>query len=620
LAGYPELGLMAAQLAKDWSEALVASHGASVTLPCDGGGTLSLQLVGKDSSGAPSPGDQVSATLNQCYVRVLDDVFDGTASVDLSAPATGAQWAGVWHFGSHFVTLGSIPIQVEGDVAFETRSDSLSYTVHAFSGVRSLVVSASSGTQVKLADTVTQLDVRKVVARDTAKIVSSWKLRLASEVLGGSVQVDTTVPLSGWFDQAPGVGRIEATGANGAVAALQASSNAEGFVASLGSATKPLGAEDFATGYLWWTAGITPPGPGNRGYLLKSDSPNSFALLQQPTATSIRQKAVLAWQFSRPLAQGSTPLTATFRRTALRGSGYDWSGYEIPADVNVQGAYVTVTPHTGLQPGVSYQLLWSNTMPTDSKGSAVLLDSPVLAVLDSISANAGTTGQLLYGKAASLTLDGRASRSADGSALASAQWRQVSGPALQLTNANTLTPMVALATGTNGSGVAELELEVRNAQGEFDRDRITINVVNDAQPFQLIALQAPGRQPVYRLVSGDALSTDYSRVFLLDSGQQVLDIYGQTSRLLAGQSVAWGLGQSQVVDGSHANASVTDPSLPAGCDARGATWTVSEWQAAPFVQGRTDVGRLAWDMNLNCPGLGVVKVAVRVNSAKPLDW
>lgn len=160
LAGYPELGLMAAQLAKDWSEALVASHGASVTLPCDGGGTLSLQLVGKDSSGAPSPGDQVSATLNQCYVRVLDDVFDGTASVDLSAPATGAQWAGVWHFGSHFVTLGSIPIQVEGDVAFETRSDSLSYTVHAFSGVRSLVVSASSGTQVKLADTVTQLDVR----------------------------------------------------------------------------------------------------------------------------------------------------------------------------------------------------------------------------------------------------------------------------------------------------------------------------------------------------------------------------------------------------------------------------------------------------------------------------
>lgn len=617
--GYAEIGLMFAQLARDWSEALAASRALSLTRPCDGGGSLTLQLNDKDGNGMPSPGDELTASLSQCYVRVLDDVFDGSASVALSAPASGVTMAAVWRFGSRFETAtATTKIQLKGEVGLEIFTDALSYNVRALSTAVPLQVTACAASTC-LQDSVTKLDARKELRRDTARITSNWKLRIASNLLGGSLEVATPTPLAGWFDEVPDTGRIEAVGAGGAVAALQP--NTLGSLSySLGSTTSDASPTDVATGYLWWAAGITPPGPGARGYQLKQRGPNSFAVLSRPVDGPTRQLATVVWQLSRPSVDPAP--SVVFRRPGSVSSGYDWSDYEIPGDVSLQGAYLSVTPRTGLQPGLRYQIVWTQSELRDASGATIPLASPLLSVTDSVSADASQSGdKLLFGSSGSLVLDGRASRSADGSALTSVQWRQISGPALQISNGSTLQPTVALAAGAGATGVAVLELEVRNSVGEFDRDRVSISVVNDAKPYRLFALKPASGPMIYRVSSNDPLVDGSARVFARDGGGQVLQVGqkfpGIISSLLVGQAAIFSAGQSNVTDGQNVSLAFLDSTVSGACTA--GSWTLGEIKTSPLPDTTAlSLDQLALDISLNCGTQGPSKLHVRLNSSRPL--
>jgi hypothetical protein len=617
--GYAEVGLMLAQLARDWSDAVAASRTTSLTQLCDGGGSLTLQLSDKDGNSLPSPGDELVATLSQCYVRVLDDVFDGSASVVFSTPATGATMAGVWRFGPRFETGASAKIQLQGELAWEILADALNYIVRAQSSALPLKISGCAGSTC-LQDSITQLDARKDLHRDTARITSSWKLRIASNVLGGSLEVSTPTPLVGWFNEWPTEGRVEAKGAGGAVAALQPDSLA-GFRYSMGSTSRDAIPTDVATGYLWWAAGITPPGPGTRGYRVEQRGPNSFAVLSRPVDGPTRQFATQVWQLSRP-GVGSAP-TAVFRRADSFAGGYFGSSdYEIPADVSLQGALLRVTPRTGLQQGLSYQVIWGQRELQDASGASVPLDSVLLTVTESVTADASRSGgKLLFGSSGSLVLDGRASRSADGSALASVQWRQVSGPALQISSPNTLQPTVTPATGPDASGVAELELEVKNSLGEFDRDRISIPVVNNAKPYRLFALQPASGPMIYRVSANDPLVDGNARVFARDGGGQVLQV-GQSfpgiiSTLLVSQSIGFSAGQSNVTDGQNVALAFLDSAVSGGCTA--GSWTLGEIKTSPLPDTTAlSLDQLALDISLSCGAQGPSKLYVRLNSNRPL--
>lgn len=609
---YPEIALMFAQLAQDWADTLERTAGIAGTGPCDGGGTLGLQLLDRDGNHVPSAGDQLTVTLSQCYVRVLDDVFDGTLTVDLTAPAADVRRAGTVRFGPRFVTGTATTIQLQGEIGFETRGDALGHGVRALSTATPLTLTVTDG-RTSAQDSITQLDARKDVRRDTARITSSWKLRIASNMLGGSLQVSTATPFSGWFSQTPDAGRIDVAGAGSA--SVQALTPLLGLTVQLGTATSVVAPVDVATGYLWWS-GFTPAGQGARGYDMKDAGPNNFAVVQQPDEGPRSQTATLAWQFSRPLA--GAPLTATFQRTGQTTSGYDWTPYEIPADVSAQGAYVSLKPRTPLQPGISYRLLWSTPDPVDATGAAAHLKELVWTVADSITANAGGAApRLLLGNAATLALDGRASSSANGE-LTSVAWRQVSGPALRITGATTLTPTLAIAAGASDGGVAELELEVRNAAGELDCDRVQVTVANDGQPFRLITYQLPGAAPVVRLDSGPASSSSRAAIYLVDGGRQVLDVNLVFPRLLAGQPGAWAAGQATAVDGTVAIANLIDTAgLPSGCTATG-SWTVAELVTSPVSATQLSVDRLALDLSYSCGGIGPIKVSARVNSSRAL--
>lgn len=617
--GYAEVGLMLAQLTRDWSEALAASGTTSTTLPCDGGGSLTLQLNDKDGTRTPSPGDELTATLSQCYVRVLDDVFDGSASVVFSTPTSGVTMAGVWRFGSRFETGTTAKIQLQGEVALEIFSDVLSYSVRALSTAVPLQIAACAATTC-LKDSVTKLDARKEVRRDTARVTSSWKLRIASNVLGGSLEVATPTPLTGWFDELPEAGIVEATGAGGAVAALK-SVPYLGFRYALGSTISEANHLDVATGYLWWAAGITPPGSGTRGYQLQQRGPYSFTVLSRPVDGTTRQFATQVWQLSRPIVD-PTP-KAVFRRTNFAVSGYDWSNYDIPGEVSLQGARLSVTPRTGLQPGITYKIIWAQSDLHDASGATVPLATPLLTVTDSVSADASQSdGKLLFGSAGSLVLDGRASRSADGSALALVSWRQVSGPALLIEYANTLQPKVSLTTMSDASGVAELELEVRNGLGEFDRDRVSITVVNETKPYRLFALQAASGLMTYRVSLNDPLVDGRARIFPRDGGGQVLQV-SQTftgsihSSLLLGQPIAFASGQSNVTDGQNIAMSFMDNLVSSNCSV--GSWTLGEIKTSTLPDTTAlSIDQLALDISLSCGTQSPSKLYVRLNSSRPL--
>ena len=543
--------LSLAQLAVDWTALSDAAGGAPSTSACAAGGSLTVTLLDRDANHRVSVGDRLTITVDNCYLRPLEDSFSGTLTIDVTAPAPTQQQAGTINFGMQFdvSNTGTSTIRLGGGLRYDYSADRLAHSIHVASTGQRFTVFASQGS-TSYTEAMTQLDAARTVRRDTARAVTTMRLHLASDLLGGALDATTTTPWSAWFDSFPDAGELSVSGASGQTAQLQASVTGSGTIDVLfgGALVNQIAASDAVSPYLWSATDWFPAAGNELGYLTQPASALGFRLLSQPTSTTLLpQSGALTWSYSRPLAAG-TLANAMFVPTGSL-PGQIGASVQVPATVVIEGALLSVTPTSQLVPGMNYDVWFDNgAIAPIADTSGATLPRPAFSgsVALTISASARIVGsELLFGPTGVLELDASAS-TAPGGSIALTHWSQVSGPPLIIVGGDTPIATVSPASGS-GNGRAVVEVEVRNAAGDAARTQLAFPVVADPTQTLVMAYRADTATTTIQ-ISDPASGPPYVHYF---AGPNVVDLM-VTARLLAslpagtpwmtGVDVAYGAG------------------------------------------------------------------------------
>lgn len=606
-AGAAALGT--AQMAIDWAGRFSAS--ATQSKPCLGSGTQSATFSDSDANGQVSAGDKLSVTYVACYSKELEGVIDGTMNVTFAAPGNGQQLAGTISFAAGFGDHSTTPREdLAGSLRFEHSVTPISRLLRVHSDTQPFVMVYSDASQTKK-ERITALELQHDLRIDTARATTSMRYRLASDLLGGSLDVSTPTPWRSWFDTYPDAGELLLTGANNSKASLRAKlqPSTDHLSILLGDTvleTVPA----LGTGFLWSSGAWQPKNASLEQYTIKQDLPSGFQLLTAPDTSKLAPAGALTWTYTRTLD------TPQLHNALFRQHGND--PVDIPATISTNGAILTITPSSQLRAGATYNLTFDNVQISpirDIAGNA--LDSPagIVHVAQSVSAVISTHGApaLLLGAAATLTLDAGGS-SANGSPASGTRWRQLSGPALSMDNASA--SRVTLSSATPSKGVAVIELEASNAIGEWDKRTISIDVLTDTSQALVFS---------YRFSNGDTLidnnatssTAPYVRHF---ADKNTLDIMSTKNharflvalpagqRWQAGMTLTYGPGNADGVEGG-----MLDWGGARNCSRETGRFKVLDY--ATDASG--NVTRVAIDLDDDCAGERA-QISIRYGTDLPL--
>lgn len=613
--GFGGIALGMAQLAVDWTAQVDASATLSFANSCSAGfGSATATLADRDGDKRASAGDTINVVLVSCFVKELDDTFDGTMIITLAAPLPSQQRAGVVTF-SNFSVRGSTPRQdVLGALRFDYTASRLSKLVHVYSDTQPFGVTFSDGSK-SATELVTALDAQHESRLDTVRATTSMRLHVASNLLGGSFELTTATPFSALFDTYPDAGELALAGASGSAASVRAVSAKVGMFDVLMAGTLVTSVSLDGSGLLWTGAPWLPEDASASKYTIVAASTTAFRSLVQPAAAQIRPNGPLVWVYSRPLDPNAVP-AATFY---FHGGGKTGTSYaHIPARISVEGAVLSYTPTTQLALGASYELISENSASgpsiRDLNGAVLPAQRFLGMVPQSASASIATGPKVLLGSGASLVLDAGAS-SANGQPVSATRWRQLSGPALTLTDANAPRVMLTVPAGT-GNGIAAIEVETVNAAGEFDRLQVDVTVAADLSSALVVAYRT-GTAPLAVVSNIGPGSSGYANASVQE-GNNVLDMMMQGTRLLVGLAggQAWQTGQ-RLAYGPGTTSGVYGP-VWSGCGSVGNnSGTLSILDIALDQSGK--LARLALDFDDTCSPSGIVtQGSIRYHSALPL--
>ena len=607
--GFGTLALGLGQLAVDWTEELNSSGGPTVVRMCGGGGSLNLSLVDNDGNRRAGAGDRLNVSASNCFLKPLEGAFTGTLAIDLVQPGDGQVLVGAISLVSPLSnTSDGIAIGLAGGVRFEHSANRLSKTIRTTSSEQPFRILASSGSN-SLENLVTLLDARREIRRDTARTATSVSLRLASDFAGGSVVVSTSSPWGSWFDTYPDTGTLTVSGASTTQVQLRAASDGDGVVeVSLnGVAVGVMHVNDTAPLYPWSSTGWVPVDESTPPYEIRPVSLRGFRNVTSPGSSLSPNPLALVWAYSRPLAAGTLGSAAFMRQ--MEGPGDSWASAFIPATVQIEGALLSVSPTSQLEPGNTYALVFDNQFLTPiSDSSGTTTDRPALtvSVATTITAIAQVDGPAVMLPGASLSLDASASTVPNGT-VASTTWRQLSGPTVVFSTSNSPRTQI-VATGSD-SGDAVIEVEVRNAAGDHDLKRLTIAVVGASSQTVVIAHRKDG-QP-WSLVTSTAATTSYARYFAASNAVDVIVSPGARFLAVPPSGQTWLSGTDFVYPAGGANLSWLPPEGPCA----GALGHVSVLNFA--LDGSGTVLSLAIDFEEFCNGVQTLG-SVRFNSSLPL--
>ncbi|PHV23709.1 hypothetical protein CSQ92_12395 [Janthinobacterium sp. BJB446] len=607
--GNGAVALGAAQMVVDWAGQFSTS--TTQTKPCRGGGTQSATFSDANANGKVDAGDKLSVTYVACYSKELEGVVDGTMNVTFAAPVNDQHLAGAISFAPGFGDHTSTPREdLAGSLRFDHSIGPLSRMLRIHSDTQPFIMVYSDANQTKK-ETITALELQHELRIDTARATTSMRYHLASDLLGGSLEVSTATPWRAWFDTYPDAGELLLTGANNSKASLRVNPRpAPDQLNILLGDTVLATAPAQGTGFLWSSGAWRPQNASLDRYDTKSDLPSGFQLLIAPDTAKLAPAGTLTWVYTRTLD------TPRLHNALFRQQGND--SVDIPATISTNGAILTVQPATQLRAGATYQLTFDNLQSDpirDMAGNALSAPAGIVNVTQSISAVIGTNGTpaLMLGAGATLTLDAGGS-SAHGAPASGTRWRQLSGPALVMDQPNA--QRVTLSSPTPAKGVAVIELEASNAIGESDKQRISIDVLTDTTQALVFSYRIGTGAPV---IDSNAATAEASYVrYFLD--KNVLDIMSTRSHLRfltglpanqawqAGTTFSYGPGNTDGVEGGL----LGRYNLPQ-CTSAAGSFTVLE-----FARDATgQPSRVALDIDDMCAGTRT-QMSIRYGSDLPL--
>lgn len=607
--GNGAVALGVAQMAVDWAGQFNGSTTQSTR--CAGSGTQSATFSDADGNGKVSAGDKLSVTYVNCYTKELEGTVDGTMNVTFAAPVNDQRLAGTISFVPGFGDHSSVPgEELAGSLRFAHSVGPFSRLLRVHSDTQPFMMVYSDTGKIKK-ETITAMELQHELRIDTARATTSMRYRLASELLGGSLEVSTVTPWRSWFDTYPDAGEVALAGAGNSKASLRAnpaSPSAQFDIVFGGTVLATTPAD--GTGLLWGSGAWQPQNASLNRYNIKHDQPDGFQLLIAPETTRLAPAGSLSWVYTRTLD------TPRLNGALFRQQGND--AVDIPATVSTNGAILTVTPAAQLRAGATYNLTFNNLQfepIRDMAGNALGSPAGIVKVTQSISAAIGTHGApaLMLGAGATLTLDSGDS-SANGEPASRTRWRQLSGPALAMDNPDA--PRMTLSSSQPAKGVAIIELEASNAVGESDKRQISIDVLTDTSQALVFS---------YRFSNGEKFldsnaSTSAAPYVRYSADTNVLDIMSTKNHarflvsLPAGQfwqtgtTLTYGPGNSDGVNGGMLDWGSTR-------DCRRETGRFKVLDYAVDATGK--VTRVAIDIDDDCSGERA-QIAIRYGSDLPL--
>lgn len=536
-------------------------------------GTAHYTLVDADGNGVPSAGDSVNIAYARCHLEYFGDVeYDGTLIIRLSSvnDALNGAVAGTLDLGAGIAShdrkttwLGSLDFRRTASVLHEqlevsaTAADDLR---------RSVKVTTASGT-VSQVDAYQRPQVVRVLERDAARASISGSASLASDALGGRLDVTIDSPLSAYFDTHADSGSVRIGGASNTRISLNASvsgssamqaeldSNGDGVVDS----TASLDWNSLFTGYVF--AERSSPAMG----FLASRNDQFLRLLSEPTFNQnqgVDVAAPLRLQFDRPLAANSV----LFARLVDLGETLDglYGVYDnalsdaaliVEADVQFHGAVVLVQPRVKLRYGHDYQVLVSNigdfehaqavTLRTASGTAEINLNVQVAGfnsddMLWAAVSGAGNRSVVMPGRVTSIN----ATVPRGTSLPLRYQWTQLSGPSLVVGSPTAGSTTVRLADGSApGISIAELQLTVTDAIGRNSVAAVQLQVAN---------LAGASEQLYFASQAGDYIGAGHTHAYSGQTGSFLTDTtrgFLSVAYFEGGRGANWNLQMSDASGG-----------------------------------------------------------------------
>ncbi|MGI9234319.1 MAG: hypothetical protein ACR2RD_11860 [Woeseiaceae bacterium] len=456
---------------------------------CPNGGLVDFDLTDVDQDLKPSPGDSLRVTYRDCEVVELNGTAAGDFVVDLTSPLVSPAAGEIVFAGSidpTNLTIFSTPVAnatVNDVLVFEVRKDRLTESI-MIGGDASITVDDGS---TQITESLAGFEFRKDQSFETARYTLQAQGLIDSSLLGGTFEFDTTGSISGYLNTYPEQGRYELIGRDDSRVAIIpnfviSSSEVNIEVDANGNGTfvavnQPFWSE-LVEGFLWWYKEESPTRYQARTY----NANDFFVILYTPgNEEEASVNTEMRIQFSRPIDPAGVP-AALNAQLQLQIPPYLSENVEL--DVEIVGAALLLTPREQLRHGfrVYYPIEFFNVEDEFQNTTAVFGSGFITA--DTLSSQPVASSPLgISGD--TITLDGSASV-ALGDNIVAYSWTQLTGtPGLlgnsDQANADFVVPALS------GAELVEVQLEVTNSAGEYDREIVEISAFESQQSVQVVS-------------------------------------------------------------------------------------------------------------------------------------
>lgn len=477
---------------------LVAAVAADPTAPataCLNGSMIAYSFSDNDQDGSLSPGDDIRATLNNCEAVDLNATASGDILLTLNTPAQQSGPEDQYYSGqidaSSLVINGpsGSSVTISGRFNFSVDYEVFTEVIRAGGSVDFSITSNG----LTVTESLRNFSIEKVLLFDEARYRISADGEIRSELLAGTVSYDS-VALSGFLNTLPDEGEIRLVGDSSyaaAMAGVDADSrisvieyqDASGAVALL--PVRPGWFELFE-GFVWWYREESPD-----SYLFRDVRPDEFRVISRNVErlTTVGVNPVLIAQFSRPVNPASLPADIFIQKIEVNPTLNE----DLPIAADLRGARLVGRPLQQLVHDAYYAYPVPTLVLEAESGRVDVLSSTDFFTDDSLSSR--PQGSDRFGvSGVTVTLDATRSE-AVGSSIASYLWQQTGGTPGLIGNATQ--PMASFAVPqVTGSEVLTLELQVTNAEGEFDTAELPFAAFGSVGDIRVLSYYGETGDPI----------------------------------------------------------------------------------------------------------------------------
>ena len=187
----------------------IQSRASTITEPCDSG-SITI-TIGSDDGVLDQPGEYLSLNFNSCVIA--GDSFSGSLRMTIKS----------WVSDFNFVMETSINLNTVVDGLAVSSNGSMEVGLMDSGTTTTFTLSSSSMSGTVGTETTTMTNLNVVVTETSTGYTSDMSMNIASNTIGGSVNIDTNPALEyGTFDTYPSTGTLTVTGADGTYVSLNA--------------------------------------------------------------------------------------------------------------------------------------------------------------------------------------------------------------------------------------------------------------------------------------------------------------------------------------------------------------------------------------------------------------